>query len=62
MKETNCLKWKYKIVVFNSLHPLSEAQLNSLGQEGWELIQILFHPDRVSTVIFSQPIEEEETE
>lgn len=32
-------KWEYKVV--SSLTPMSEKDLNKMGQEGWELVQVV---------------------
>jgi hypothetical protein len=40
------LKWEYKQIVRNleSKQPLDEAELNALGEEGWELSGVAQHP------------------
>ena len=40
------LTWEYKQIVRNleSEKPLEEAELNSLGEEGWEMTGIAQHP------------------
>lgn len=40
------LQWEYKQIVrdLKTEKPLEEAELNALGQEGWELTGIAQHP------------------
>jgi hypothetical protein len=42
------LKWEYQQVIRNleNEQPLNEAELNALGEEGWELTGIAQHPPR----------------
>lgn len=39
-------KFEYKIVRSEESHPVEEKQLNQLGDEGWELIQV--HPSAIN--------------
>ena len=40
------LKWEYKQIIRNleSEKPLDEAELNALGEEGWEMSGVAQHP------------------
>lgn len=40
------LKWEYKQIVRNlkKEKPLDEAELNALGEEGWEMSGVAHHP------------------
>jgi hypothetical protein len=40
------LQWEYKQIVRNleSEHPIDEAELNALGEEGWELSGVAQQP------------------
>lgn len=44
--------WEYKIAELNSFHMNAENKLNSLGQEGWELVCVL--PENLHA-IFKRP-------
>jgi hypothetical protein len=52
------LKWEYKQIVRNleSEQPLDEKELNSLGEEGWEMSGVAQHPP-VAYYYFKRPIE-----
>jgi hypothetical protein len=43
------LKWEYKQIVRNleKQNPLDEAELNALGEEGWELTGVTQQPSLV---------------
>ena len=45
-------KWEYKVVG----HTLTEAELNRLGREGWELVIITGAGTVHCTMIFKRPI------
>lgn len=40
------LKWEYKQIVRDLTHetPLDEAELNALGEQGWEMTGLAQHP------------------
>jgi hypothetical protein len=54
-KEEHLMNWEYSVVQLN-IPMFSEAEiLNSLGDNGWELVNILMiEPDR-STAYFKRP-------
>jgi hypothetical protein len=52
------LKWEYKQIVRNleNEQPLDEAELNALGEDGWELSGIAQHPP-VTYYYFKRQVE-----
>jgi hypothetical protein len=52
------LKWEYKQVIQNleSEKPLDETELNTLGEDGWELTGIVQQPPN-AFFYFKRPIE-----
>ena len=49
--------WKYKIVIADKI---DEQELNEIGKDGWELIQIARHEFRGDELIFKKFLTEEE--
>ena len=46
------LKWEYKVVGH-----ISERDMNNLGQNGWELVNVTFYNNgTISEMIFKRPI------
>ena len=52
------LKWEYKLISrnFKKEKPLDEAELNTLGAEGWEMSGVVQHPPSIY-IYFKRPIE-----
>lgn len=52
------LKWEYKQIVRNleNEKPLEEAELNKLGEDGWEMTGVAQHSSMIYTY-FKRPIE-----
>jgi hypothetical protein len=42
------MKWEYKQVIRDLEQPLEEAELNALGEEGWEMTGIAQQPPKTS--------------
>jgi hypothetical protein len=40
------MKWEYKQVIRDLEQPLEEAELNALGEEGWEMTGIVQQPPK----------------
>jgi hypothetical protein len=45
MSEVNVVKWEYFLITAKSAEDLRDA-LNPIGEEGWELVDVLFDPKR----------------
>lgn len=56
MKDVPKMKWKYLVEDAVEDYFISTKELNKLGQEGWELINIIKAPDGLYTCIYKRPI------